>query len=139
MILSATIGDDGDDASLLVHVGPSGELHRRVIPVDFSKVAAVLDDGERGALLHCRNSDNRWKLCRAAWEQWDEETGEVNEALVEFVDCPGRTKLVTDGRGGVWIWKKVGKRNNRTVSYISLDGELTESVESFPGGAVMEG
>jgi hypothetical protein len=52
---------------------------------------------------------------------------------------PGRTKLVTDGRGGVWMWKKVGKRNNRAVSYISRDGELTESIESFPGGAVMEG
>jgi hypothetical protein len=130
-------GDD-DDSSLLVHVGPSGELHRRILPVNFSKVAAVLDDGNRGALVHCRNSDNRWKLCRCPWEEVN-EAGKVNQPLVEFIDCPGRTKLVTDGRGGVWIWKKVGKRNNRAVSYISRNGELTEAVESFPGGAVMEG
>jgi hypothetical protein len=143
LILSPMDENDGDgaddDSSLLVHVGPAGELHRRVIPVNFSKATAVLDDGIRGALIHCRNHDNRWKLCRAAWEQVNEETGQMNEALVEFVDCPGRTKLVTDGRGGVWMWKKVGKRNNRAVSYISRDGELTESIESFPGGAVMEG
>jgi hypothetical protein len=130
-----------DNSSLFVHVGPVGELHRRVIPINFFEVAAVLDDGERRALLHCRSNDkNVWKLYRVAWELVDEETGEVNEALVEFVDCPGRTKLVTDGRGGVWVWKKVGKHNNRAISYISQNGELIEGRgESFPGGAVIEG
>jgi hypothetical protein len=140
--MEENIGDDDDvDSSLLVHVGPSGELHRRVIPVNFSKVAAVLDDGDdRGALVHCRNRDNKWKLYRVAWEQErNEDTGEVNDAWKEFIGCSGRAKLVTDGKGGVWVWKKVGKRNNRALSYIGRDGELIEGGESFPGGAVMEG
>lgn len=130
-------GDDAEDSSLLVHVGSSGELHRRVMPVNFSKVAAVLDDEERGALIHCRNHDNRWKR-RAVWEQeWDGE----GEGIEAWKDCPGRADLVTDGMGGVWVLKKVGKRNNkRAMSYVNRNGELIEGRgESFLGVAVMDG
>jgi hypothetical protein len=118
-----------------------GRLERCTDASFQSTFAAVLDDEERGALIHCRNHDNRWKLCRAVWEQeWDGE-GEGIEAWKEFIDCPGRADLVTDGMGGVWVLKKVGKRNNkRAMSYVNRNGELIEGRgESFLGVAVMEG
>jgi hypothetical protein len=93
-------------------------------------------------LVHCRNSYNQWKICRISWEEADEEyEGAENKELKELIDCPRKTKLVANGQGGVWMWKKAGNRGFRTLSLMEHNGIVAKEKEGerFPIGTITEG
>jgi len=95
------------------------ERFEQKLDVDFDLVQNIVDYGSDGAYIHCRRGD-RWKLLRASLR---------NSNMTEFCDCSKPTLLASDGIGGIWMWKKVG-RSARTVLRARADQALSNHPSS---------
>jgi len=123
------LSPSGPEKSTLMHIDGDGSRKQDEMDVDISNVRAIIDDGADGVYIHCRIGE-RWKLCRPA-------QGSGN--LEEVFDCPKASWITSDGEGGVWVWKKIGKTGNRMLMYVDSDCKTYEREERFPAGSVMGG
>ena len=100
------------------------DLHTQAVSVAFDKVRSMVDDGHQGAYIHYQ-PEQRWKL------------GHIKEnrtVVQHFCDCPRNSEILSDGRGGVWIWKKkIGNYNLRGIVYVNNEGQLKELNDKFDG------
>lgn len=116
------------DKSRLVHVREHATvLEEMELDVEFSVVRTIVDDGKDGAFVHCRVGD-RWKVCHVT---------KGRSALVNVFDCPKSSEVRSDGEGGVWMWKKVGKKSSRALLHIRRNGKCCEYGELFVAEAEM--
>ena len=83
----------------------------------------MMDDGSDGAYNHYQ-PEQRWKLGHI----------KKNRTVVQhFRSCPGNSEILSDGCGGVWIWKKIGRHKDRSLACVNNEGQLKELNDKFDG------
>ena len=118
--------------SLLNHLLPTSisedddqpRRFQQEIDVDFDNIQNLVDNGkEDGAYIHCRLADG-WKLCESKFG---------SRSVTECFVCPRASGLASDGIGGVWMLKKVGKSTNRALVHVDAQGTSCEAVGRYSG------
>lgn len=136
-----TTGADG--VCVLTTTGDKVQLRNIVLgenaqPVTLKNVATSKDirviprekeEGERALYVHCRVK-NRWKLCLL----------DESDHLSEICDCPKDARVVGDGKGGAWIFKRTGASHQmRMLTFVSSTGTTRDHGLSFPPGCKIAG
>jgi hypothetical protein len=125
--------EDDEGKSILTHVDESGDTEIQEIFADFGYAPTMVDAGpdKKGVYLHY-NVGNKWKLCLAMLG-----TAELENAC----DCARDSHIMSCGLGGVWIWKKAGRRaENLSLNYYSAEkGTIYGCANRFPHSSVIVG
>ena len=96
---------------------------------DIRVVAREKDEDDRDLYVHCR-VQNRWKLCLL------DESGRCTD----ICDCPKDARVVGDGKGGAWIFKRTGASHQmRMLTYVTPSGATRDHGLSFPPGSKIAG
>lgn len=96
---------------------------------DIRIVPREKEEGDRALYVHCRVK-NRWKLCLL------DESGRFSD----ICDSPKDARVVGDGKGGAWIFKRTGASHQmRMLTFVSSSGATREHGLSFPPGSKIAG
>ena len=94
---------------------------------DIRVVPREKEEGDRTLYVHCRVK-NRWKLCLL----------DESDHLSDICDCPKDARVVGDGKGGAWIFKRTGASHQmRMLTFVTSSGITRDHGLSFPPGSKM--